>query len=79
MQKISGVGKKKNIILSVGNIRKVKGIDTLIEAFYYFNKSNKNYKLVIIGKNYNDEYYRFIKKKIFDYKLINKVILTTVS
>ena len=67
--------KKKNIILSVANIRKVKGIDT-IDAFYYFNKSNKNYKLVIIGKNYNDEYYRFIKKKIFEYKLINKVILT---
>jgi glycosyltransferase involved in cell wall biosynthesis len=68
--------KKKNIILSVANIRKVKGIDTLIDAFYHFNKSNKNYKLVIIGKNYNDNYYRFIKKKIFDYKIINKVILT---
>jgi len=41
--------KRKNIFLNVGRLCKQKNQASLINAFYYLNKFNKNYELIICG------------------------------
>ena len=48
---------RENLIIAIGNIRKIKGYEFTIDGFSNFFKENNNYKLKIIGKIYNDEYF----------------------
>ena len=41
--------KKKNILLSIGRLCKQKDYPTLLKGFELFLRSNKNYKLIILG------------------------------
>ena len=47
--------KKKNFIITVGRLRKQKDQKTLIEAFQIFSKTNRRYKLLIIGNGILDK------------------------
>ncbi len=51
--------KKEQKILYVGRILPHKGINYLIEAFRLLNHSD--YKLTIVGKTYNDQFYQDLK------------------
>ena len=64
---------KKNQLLCISNIRKVKGIHFLLDSYKLFLEKNKNYELVIAGKIYYDEYYNYLKEKINELNLSNKV------
>lgn len=55
-----GLGAEEKIIMFFGQIKKVKGLDILIEAF---NLCQGNYRLVIAGKTWNDDF-SFYNKKI---------------
>jgi glycosyltransferase involved in cell wall biosynthesis len=46
-------GKKENIILFIGNIKKHKGLSILIEAFLQARHEGLEYKLVIVGSREN--------------------------
>ncbi len=48
--------KRKNIILSVGRLCKQKNFKDLIIAFANFSKSNREYKLKIVGQGYQKNY-----------------------
>jgi glycosyltransferase involved in cell wall biosynthesis len=52
--------KKEQKILYVGRILPHKGINYLIEAFRLLNHSN--YKLIIVGKVYSEQFYQDIKQ-----------------
>ena len=44
-----GIGQEEKVILFLGRIHKIKGIDLLIDAFYDLSKEMDNIKLVIAG------------------------------
>jgi glycosyltransferase involved in cell wall biosynthesis len=75
-KKISG---NKNIrILSLGFIRKWRGIEYLIEAFKIFSSSYPEATLVIAGGKHahdDEEYIRRVKKKLID-EGVKNVVLT---
>jgi len=48
-KKLSNVKKKKTIIF-IGNIKKHKGLDYLLDAFYLARNEGLSYKLIIIGE-----------------------------
>ncbi|MFX0137088.1 MAG: glycosyltransferase family 4 protein, partial [Candidatus Hodarchaeota archaeon] len=64
------------IILYVGRIYKYKGLDTLLEAFYYLSKKYNDIKLIIVGPDWG--YLRYLINMIKHYDLKNKVIFTGV-
>lgn len=70
-----GLKKTDKVILSFGNIRKYKGIDVLIEAFYYVKKEIPNAKLVIAGKPWIDwkPYSDLIEKYDLEKELITSL------
>ena len=66
--------KQKKYILFVGTIQPRKNLETLIDTFEKFIQTNKNFKLVIVGKKgwlYDD-----IFEKVKKLKLEDKVIFT---
>ncbi len=67
-----GGDKDKKYILYVGTLQPRKNIDTLIDAFAEFRKSNKDFKLAITGKR--GWLYEHIFKKVEDLNLRNEVI-----
>lgn len=62
----------KKYILFIGLIRKYKGVETLIKAFYYVSKENEDLKLIIAGEFYDDItiYNKLIKRKDIEDKVI---------
>lgn len=62
----------KKYILFIGLIRKYKGVETLIKAFYYASKENEDLKLIIAGEFYDDItiYNKLIKRKDIEDKVI---------
>ena len=61
----------RQIILTVGNYHKRKGLELLIEAMPGIMAANKNVSLIIVGRS--DD---ILKKKVRDLNLNNNVILT---
>ncbi|WP_075522636.1 glycosyltransferase [Candidatus Pelagibacter communis] len=62
---------KKNIIINIGRLRKQKDHSTLIKAFQIFSKTNKKYKLLILGKGNLENK---LKQLSIDLKINDKVI-----
>ena len=62
----------KKYILFIGLIRKYKGVETLIKAFYYVSKENEDLRLIIAGEFYDDIaiYNKLIKRKDIEDKVI---------
>lgn len=62
----------KKYILFIGLIRKYKGVETLIKAFYYVSKENEDLNLIIAGEFYDDItiYNKLIKRKDIEDKVI---------
>lgn len=48
-----GIGQDEKVILFFGQIKKVKGLDVLIDAF---DHCRGNYRLIIAGKTWNDDF-----------------------
>ena len=42
--------KKNKFLITIGRLQKQKDHSTLLKAFYFFSKKNKDYKLLILGK-----------------------------
>jgi len=49
IRKEYGIGKDDFVIITVGNIRKIKNVDTIVVAFALFNKRIKKSKMVVVG------------------------------
>lgn len=64
---------QENKFIAVGRYNKIKGYDKLITSFYLFNKTNKNWKLEIIGDGEEREN---LQKLIDKYNLNNYIKLT---
>ena len=64
----------EKIILYLGRIHKIKGIDLLVEAFADLIKELDNVRLVIAGPN--DGFLSPLKKQIKDLKIDDKILLT---
>ena len=58
------IKKQKKIILTVARLHRQKSIDTLLIAFAEFLKTNKNWKLIIIGKGEEEENLKKVSKKL---------------
>jgi len=69
-----GLDSKQRIILYLGRIHKIKGLDLLAQAFADLSKSLDNIKLVIIGPD--DGYLSSLKKLIADLEISDKVLFT---
>ncbi|MFH0979497.1 MAG: glycosyltransferase family 1 protein [Candidatus Roizmanbacteria bacterium] len=70
----SKVKSKKPFILFVGTIQPRKNLEVLIDAFNKFAKTNKDYKLVVVGKK--GWLYEDIFQKVKEMKLGKKAIFT---
>ncbi len=66
--------KPKTYILYVGTLQPRKNIDTLIQAFQTFKKSNSEFKLVLVGKK--GWLYEHIFKLVEELKLEKDIIFT---
>jgi glycosyltransferase involved in cell wall biosynthesis len=69
-----GIKPEQKIILFVGRINKIKGVDLLIDAFFEITKEKSQYILVMVGPD--DGYCSIIKKQIENLKLENNIIFT---
>ena len=68
------ISKNEKIILYLGRIHKIKGIDLLIKAFAEIQNEIKNIKLVIVGPD--DGFLTSIKKLTLKLGIKNKVLFT---
>lgn len=69
--------KKEKTILYIGRINYAKGLDRLIDIFESLliqNKIDKDYKLKIVGKILEKEYYKKLIKKVETSKVLDKKI-----
>lgn len=64
----------KKIVLYLGRIHRIKGLDILIKAFFDIQKENSNVLLVIAGPY--DKYQEVLITQINDLKIFDKVIFT---
>jgi glycosyltransferase involved in cell wall biosynthesis len=64
----------EKIILYLGRIHKIKGIDLLVKSFSDLIKELDNVRLVIVGPD--DEFLSTLKKQINDLKISDKILLT---
>ncbi len=76
-----GIDKEAFVIGMIGNIRRKKGQEYLIECMNIVNKEFKNFICLLVGdisKNNKDdeEYFKTIETKINKYKLTDKIIFT---
>jgi len=69
-----GLDKEQKIILYLGRIHKIKGLDLLARAFADLSKSLNNVKLVIAGSD--DGYLPSLKKLVADSGMTGKVLFT---
>ncbi len=69
------IEKNENLLLFVGRIHRIKGLDLLINSFDILNQKNiDNLKLAIVGPD--DGFLNELKRLITDFDLENKVIIT---
>ena len=76
-----GIDKKVFVIGMIGNIRRKKGQEYLIECLNIVNKEFENFICLLVGdisKNNkeDEEYFKTIESKIAKYKLTDKIIFT---
>ena len=64
----------EQIILYLGRINEIKGIDILVQAFAELSMDGRSKKLVIIGPD--EGYLPFLKKLIADLEISDKVLFT---
>jgi len=69
-----GLNNGERIILYLGRIHKIKGLDVLVKAFYKLSTEIDNARLIIAG--HNDGYLPTLKGLIKELKLEDKVIFT---
>ncbi len=69
-----GLGNDQRIILYLGRIHEIKGLDLLVKAFTDLSQSLNNVKLVIVGPD--DGYLPSLKKLIADLEISDKVLFT---
>lgn len=69
-----GIKGEEKIILYLGRIHEIKGIDLLVEAFADLVKELDNIKLVIVGQD--DGFLSTLKRQIEDLNLGDKILLT---
>lgn len=69
-----GIGSNEKIILYLGRIHRIKGIDLLIKAYSKLLKKEKNIKLVIIGPD--EGYLNSLEQLISSLKIHNTIIFT---
>jgi len=69
-----GLGNDQRIILYLGRIHKIKGLDLLAKAFADLSQASNNIKLVIVGPD--NGYLPSLKKLITDLEISDKVLLT---
>jgi glycosyltransferase involved in cell wall biosynthesis len=69
-----GLDANQKIILYLGRIHKIKGLDLLVEAFVELIKKFHDVKLAIVGPD--DGYLPIIKKRIDELGISSKVLLT---
>ncbi len=63
--------KKKKFLISIGRLQKQKDHETLLKAFYFFSKKNRDYKLLILG---HGKLEFKLKKLAEDLRIKNRVI-----
>tara|TARA_B100001057_G_scaffold463920_1_gene518591 strand:+ start:495 stop:1592 length:1098 start_codon:yes stop_codon:yes gene_type:complete len=63
--------KKEKFLISIGRLQKQKDHETLLKAFHYFSKKNKDYKLLILGHGKLEEK---LKKLAQDFKIKDRVL-----
>lgn len=68
------IGDDEKMILYLGRIHKIKGIDLLVEAFSGLIKELDDVRLVIVGPD--DGFLSTLKKQIEDLKIGDKILLT---
>ncbi|MCK4730453.1 MAG: glycosyltransferase [Candidatus Aenigmarchaeota archaeon] len=68
------INKNEKIILYVGRIHKIKGLDLLISVFSSLNKELKDIKLVIVGPD--DGHLNSLKNLAKTLKIENKILFT---
>jgi beta-1,4-mannosyltransferase len=74
-RRLLNISKDKFVFLFFGLVKEYKGIDVLLENFINLSKSEKNIKLLIVGKCLEKELQTEIEKKASKYKeLISLVI-----
>ena len=69
-----GMGDNEKIILYLGRIHKIKGIDLLVEAFADLIKEVDDVRLVIVGQD--DCFLSTLKKQIEDLGIGNRILFT---
>jgi glycosyltransferase involved in cell wall biosynthesis len=68
--------KDKKIILFLSRINWIKGLDILIPAFAKLYKEDKNFHLLIVGKDDGDGYEKKVKQWVNNYGLLDAVTFT---
>jgi glycosyltransferase involved in cell wall biosynthesis len=68
-----GIGDDEKIILYLGRIHKIKGIDILVKAFKKVIEEVDNVKLVVVGPD--DGYLRELKSEIKSLQIENKILI----
>jgi glycosyltransferase involved in cell wall biosynthesis len=68
--------KDKKIILFLSRINWIKGLDILIPAFAKLYKEDKNYHLLIVGKDDGDGYENKVRQWVNEYGLADAAIFT---
>jgi len=68
--------KDKKIILFLSRINWIKGLDILIPAFAKLYKEDKNYHLLIVGKDDGDGYENKVRQWVNEYGLTDAVTFT---
>jgi glycosyltransferase involved in cell wall biosynthesis len=68
-----GIGENTRIILTVGHIRRVKGIDVLVETAARVTKSFPDVVFLVVGRDCEEEHLREIKSRIGELHLESKV------
>jgi glycosyltransferase involved in cell wall biosynthesis len=68
--------KDKKIILFLSRINRIKGLDILIPAFAKLHNEDKNYHLLIVGKDDGDGYEKRVRQWVNEYGLTDAVTFT---
>jgi len=68
------LGSDQKIILYLGRIHKIKGLDLLTKAFADLSRNLNNVKLVVVGSD--EGYLPSLKKLVADLKISDKVLFT---
>jgi len=68
--------KGKKIILFLSRINRIKGLDILIPAFAKLHNEDKNYHLLIVGKDDGDGYEKRVRQWVNEYGLTDAVTFT---